>query len=59
MHEPSYKYFYIMVKAKFMCLSYIMYDIHSYESKDTKIICILSDYSKEKRWYHSRGVHDI
>ena len=37
-----------MVKAKFMCLSYVMYDVQSYESKDTKIICILSDYSMEK-----------
>ena len=37
-----------MVKAKFMCLSYVMYDVQSYQSKDTKIICILSDYSMEK-----------
>ena len=31
-----------------MCLSYVMYDVHSYESKDTKIICIVSDYVMEK-----------
>ena len=37
-----------MLKAKFMCLSYVMYDVHSYESKDTKIICIVSDYGMEK-----------
>ena len=59
MHEPSYKSFHILVKAKFMCLSYVMYAIQSYESKDTKIICILSDYGMEKRQYYSRGVHDI
>ena len=47
-----------MVKAKFMCLSYVMYDVQTDQSKDTKIICILSDYSIEKRQYHSRGVHD-
>ena len=40
MHEPSCKYFDIMVKAKFMCLSYVMYDVHSYESKYPKIISI-------------------
>ena len=59
MHEPSYKYFHTMVKVKFMCLLYVMHDVHSYESKDTKIICILSEYGMEKRRYHSRGVHDI
>ena len=44
-----------MVQAKFICLSYVIYDVHSDESKDTKIICILSDYSMEKRQYDSRG----
>ena len=34
--------------AKFMCLSYVMYDVHSYESQDRKIICIVSDYMMEK-----------
>ena len=48
-----------MVKAKFMSFSYVMYDVHSYESKDTKIICIMSDYVMEKRRYSSRGVHYI
>ena len=42
-----------------MCLSYVMYDVHNYELKDTKIICIVSDYGIEKKQYHSRGVHDI
>ena len=42
-----------MVKAKFMCLSYVLYDVHSYESKDTKIICIVSDCVMEKRQYSS------
>ena len=37
-----------MVKAKFMCLSYVMYDVQTDQSKDTKIICVLSDYSMEK-----------
>ena len=41
MHEPTYKYFNIIVKAKLMCISYIIYDVQSNESKDTKIICIL------------------
>ena len=36
-----------------------MYDVQSYESKDIKIICMLSDYGMEKRQYHSGGVHDI
>ena len=40
----------IMVKAKLMCLLYVMYDVHSYESKDIKIICIVYDYVMEKRW---------
>ena len=31
-----------------MCLSYAMYDVHSYISKDRKIICIVSDYVMEK-----------
>ena len=48
-----------MVKAKFMCISYIIYNVQSDESKDTKIICILSDYCMEKRQYNSRGVHDM
>ena len=39
-----------MVKAKFMCLSYVMYDVHSYESKDIKIICTVSDYVTAKMW---------
>ena len=59
MHEPTYKYFHIMVKAKFICLSYVIYDVQSDESKDTKIICILSDYGMEKRQYDSREVHDM
>ena len=41
MHEPTYKYFHIIVKAKLMCISYIIYDVQSNESKHTKIICIL------------------
>ena len=32
-----------------MCLSYVMYDVHSYKSKDIKIICIVSDYSMGKK----------
>ena len=31
-----------------MCLSYAMYDVHSYESKDRKILCIVSDFVMEK-----------
>ena len=31
-----------------MCVSYAMYDVHSYESKNTKIICKVSDYVMEK-----------
>ena len=46
-----------MVMAKFMCLSYAMYDVHSYESKDRKIICIVSEYVMEKKQLSSRGVH--
>ena len=42
-----------------MCLSYVIYDVQSDESKDTKIICIRSDYSMEKGQYDSRGVHDM
>ena len=59
MHEPSYKVLShrVMLKTKFMYLSYVMYDVQTYQSKDKKIICILSDYSMEKRQYHSRGVH--
>ena len=37
-----------MIQAKFICLSYVIYDIHSDESKDTKIMCILSDYGMKK-----------
>ena len=37
-----------MVTAKFMCLSYAMYDVHSYESKDRKIISIVSGIVMEK-----------
>ena len=48
MHEPTYQNLYNMVQAKFICLSYVIYDVHSDESKDTKIICILSDYGMEK-----------
>ena len=59
MHEPTYQNLHIMVQAKFICLSYVIYDVNSDESKDTKIICILSDYGMEKRQYDSRGVHDI
>ena len=41
MHEPTYKYFHIIVKAKLMCISYVIYDVQSKKSKDTEIICIL------------------
>ena len=34
--------------AKCMCLSYVMYDVCNYESKDRKIICIVSEYVMEK-----------
>ena len=59
MHEPTYQNVYILVQAKFICLSYVIYDVHCDNSKDTKIIYILSDYGMEKRQYDSRGVHDI
>ena len=48
-----------MIQAKFICLLHVIYDIHSDESQDTKIICILSDYHIGKRQYYSSGVHDI
>ena len=48
-----------MIQANFIYLSYVIYDVHSDESKDTKIFCLLSDYGIEKRQYDSRGVHDI
>ena len=51
MHEPSYQNLHIMVQAKFNCLSYVIYDVHSDESKDIKIFCILPDYGMEKRPY--------
>ena len=50
-------YFDIIVKVKFMCPSYVMYDVHSCGSKDTNIICIVSDCGMDKRQYSSRGVH--
>ena len=59
MHEPTDQTLHIMIQAKFICLLHVIYDIHSDESQDTKIICILSDYHIEKRQYYSRGVHDI
>ena len=59
MHEPTYKYFYIIVKAKLMCISYVIYDVQSNESKDTKIICILLTTVWKKRQYDCKGVHDM
>ena len=49
MHEPTDQTLHIMIQAKLICLLHVMYDIHSDESEDTKIMCIQSDYHIEKR----------
>ena len=38
MHEPTVKYFHIIVKAKLICIQYVIYDVQSNESKHTKIV---------------------
>ena len=43
-----YKYFHIMLNAKFICLSYFIYYLHSCSSKDIKIICLVSAYGMGK-----------
>ena len=48
MHEPTDQAVYIMIQAKFTCLLYVIYGVHSDDSKGTKIICILSDYHIKK-----------
>ena len=59
MYEPTNQTLHIMIQAKFIYLLHVIYDIHSEESEDTKIICTLSDCHIKKRQYDSRGVHDI
>ena len=46
--KPTDQTLHIMIQAKFICLLHVIYDIHSEESEDTKIICILSDYHIRK-----------
>ena len=59
MNQPNEKYFHIMLKAKFICLGYIMYNVYSSISKDIKIICVVSDYCIAKRPYSYHGVYHI
>ena len=46
-----------MLKAKFICLRYFMYNISSFTLKGIKITCIVSDYSiaKSQYSYHRVG----
>ena len=48
--------FHIMLKAKFICLGYFIYNLYSCTSKDIKIICIVSDCGIGRRWYNYKGV---
>ena len=45
-----------MLKAKFICLGYFIYNLYSCISKDIKVICIVSDYGIGKRQYSYKGV---
>ena len=48
-----------MLKAKFICLGYVIYNLYSCISKDIKIICVVSDYCIGKRQYSYHGVDHI
>ena len=51
-----YKHFDIMLKAKFICLGYFMYNLYSCISTDFKIICTVSGYGIGKSQYGYEGV---
>ena len=48
-----------MLKAKFIPLGYVMYNLHSCISKDKEIICVVSDYFIGKMQYGYHGADHI